>query len=230
MTSRPTPPALSLSAPVGALRLAVLSLIVVLAAAFAAPPARASTPAEQFVQTNIEKGMHILGNKALSETAKRKEFRNLLLNLADIRRTALFTLGAARRTAHPHDIHAFVDAFKNYAIAVYQSRLSAYSGQRLKVTGSTERAPGDYVVTTILVDPNSSSDKQPIQVDFRVDKVKGDFKVLDVSVVGVWLAIEERDQFTAFLSQHNDSVPALTKHLQELTTKLESDGDQASNN
>ena len=228
MTSRPPLHARSLTAPISALRLAALSLVLVLAAAFAAAPARASTPAEQFVQINIEKGMHILNNKKLSDSARRTGFRDLLLGLTDIRRTALFTLGAARRTAHPHDIDAFVDAFKNYALAVYQSRLSAYSGQTLNVTGSTERAPGDYVVTSVLVDPNASSDKQPIQVDFRVDKNKGGFKVLDVSVVGVWLAIEERDQFTAFLAQHNDSVPALTKHLNELTVKLESGNDQAS--
>ncbi len=92
-----------------------------------------------------------------SDDAQRAtEFRDLLIGLTDIRRTALFTLGAARRTANPHDVDAFVDAFRNYAIAVYQSRLSAYSGQTLKVTGSTERAPGDYVVTTVLVDPNGS--------------------------------------------------------------------------
>lgn len=228
MTSRPPLHARSLTAPISALRLAALSLVLVLAAAFAAAPARASTPAEQFVQVNIEKGMHILNNKKLSDSARRTGFRDLLIGLTDIRRTALFTLGAARRSAHPHDIDAFVDAFKNYALAVYQSRLSAYSGQTLNVTGSTERAPGDYVVTSVLVDPNASSDKQPIQVDFRVDKNRGGFKVLDVSVVGVWLAIEERDQFTAFLAQHNNSVPALTKHLNELTVKLESGSDQAS--
>lgn len=228
MTSRPPLHARSLTAPISALRLAALSLVLVLAAAFAAAPARASTPAEQFVQVNIEKGMHILNNKKLSDSARRTGFRDLLIGLTDIRRTALFTLGAARRSAHPHDIDAFVDAFKNYALAVYQSRLSAYSGQTLNVTGSTERAPGDYVVTSVLVDPNASSDKQPIQVDFRVDKNRGGFKVLDVSVVGVWLAIEERDQFTAFLAQHNNSVPALTKHLNELTVKLESGNDQAS--
>ncbi len=228
MTSRPPLHARSLTAPISSLRLAALSLVLVLAAAFAAAPARASTPAEQFVQVNIEKGMHILNNKKLSDSARRTGFRDLLIGLTDIRRTALFTLGAARRSAHPHDIDAFVDAFKNYALAVYQSRLSAYSGQTLNVTGSTERAPGDYVVTSVLVDPNASSDKQPIQVDFRVDKNRGGFKVLDVSVVGVWLAIEERDQFTAFLAQHNNSVPALTKHLNELTVKLESGNDQAS--
>lgn len=99
-----------------------------------------------------------------------------------------------------------------------------YSGQTLKVNGSTERAPDDYVVSTVLVDPNASSDQQPIQADFRVYKVRGDYKVLDVSVVGVWLAIEERAQFTAFLAQHNDDVSALTRYLNELTAKFENGG------
>jgi len=205
---------------------AALVALIVAAAALAGPPARAATPAEHFVQTNIEHGLSILNNKAISDTERRSEFRHFLLGLTDIRRTALFTLGAARRTARPADVNAFVDAFRNYAIAIYQARLSAYSGQQLKVTGSTERAPGDFVVTTLLVDPSRASDRDPIQVDFRVDSKHGKFVVLDASVVGVWLAIEERDQFTAFLAQNNNSVPKLTHHLRELTTKLES-GDSA---
>ena len=79
------------------------------------------------------------------------------------------------------------------------------------------------MVTSVLVDPNNSADKQPIEVDFRVDGTGNNkFVVLDVSVVGVWLAIEERDQFSSFLAQHNDSVPALTKYLRDLAASLES--------
>jgi phospholipid transport system substrate-binding protein len=209
--------------PVTALRLMALGLVVALTAALTAP-AQAASPAEHFVQINIDKGLGILSNKALNDTQKRTEFRNLLLGLASLDRTARFTLGRAVHTASPHDVAAFTDAFRNYAITVYQSRLSAYSGQSLKVTGSTERAPGDFVVSTVLVDPNGAGDKQPIEVDFRVDKAGGTFKVLDVSVVGVWLAIEERDQFTAFLAQHNNSVSALTRHLNELTARLQTSG------
>lgn len=210
--------------PFAALRRLALGLTLALGALLAATPAvQAATPAESFVQANIDKGLSILSNKKLSDSDRRAQFRDFLIGLTDIKRTALFTLGAARRTASPADVDGFVDAFRNYAIAVYQTRLSAYSGQSLKVTGSTERAPGDYVVTTLLVDPSSdSAEKQPIQVDFRVDGDNGKFVVLDASVVGVWLAIEERDQFSAFLAQNNDSVPALTKHLNDLAKKLES--------
>jgi phospholipid transport system substrate-binding protein len=202
-------------------RAALAALTMMLAAALAGAPARAATPAERFVQTNIEHGLSILNDKAISDAKRRSEFRRFLIGLTDIQRTALFTLGAARRTASAAEVNAFVDAFRDYAIAVYQARLSTYSGQSLKVTGSTERAPGDYVVTTVLVDPNHASDQDPIQVDFRVDSKHGKFVVLDASVVGVWLAIEERDQFTAFLAQNNNSVPKLTHHLRELTAKLE---------
>jgi phospholipid transport system substrate-binding protein len=210
---------------VSAVRLVAASLAVMLAAGLTSLPAQAGTSAqaEAFVQANIQKGLEILGDHKISDTERRSQFRDFLLTLTDAKRTALFTLGAARRAASPADLNNFVNAFRDYAIAVYQARLSTYSGQTLKVTGSTERAPGDYVVTSVLVDPNNSADKQPIEVDFRVDGTGNNkFVVLDVSVVGVWLAIEERDQFSSFLSQHNDSVPALTKYLRDLAASLES--------
>ena len=93
------------------------------------------------------------------------------------------------------------------------------------MTGSTEVKPGDDVVTTILVDPSGKSNGQdPIEVDFRVDQENGKFVVIDASIVGVWLGQEERDQFTAFLQQNNDNLPALISHLQGLTAQLRNGG------
>lgn len=203
-------------------RAGILTLGLALFASIAAAPAQAMAPVESFVQTNIQKGLDILNNRKVSDNQRKQDFRNFLLSLTDMRRTALFTLGAARRTANPAELDKFAAAFRDYAVAVYEARLTNYSGQTLKVTGSTERAPNDYVVTTVLADSSGNSpDKQPIQVDFRIDQDGSKFVVLDASVVGVWLAIEERDQFTAFLAQHDDSVPALTVHLNELTAKLQ---------
>lgn len=203
-------------------RMAALMLSLALFANLATAPAQAMPQVETFVQTNIQKGLDILNNRKIGDAQRKQQFRDFLISLTDMRRTALFTLGAARRTAAPAELDDFANAFRDYAIAVYEARLDGYSGQTLKVTGSTERAPNDYVVNTVLADSSGNSpDKQPIQVDFRIDKDGSKFVVLDASVVGVWLAIEERDQFTAFLAQHNDSVPALTAHLKELTARLQ---------
>ena len=40
--------------------------------------------------------------------------------------------------------------------------------------------------------------------------------MIDFSVAGIWLALEERDQFSAFLGQNNGSIPTLVSHLHDL--------------
>jgi phospholipid transport system substrate-binding protein len=207
----------------------VLLSLMALAAAFTVlQPARAATSAEAFISTNIDKGLQILGNKSLSQSQRATQFQTFLEGLTDISRIAKFTLGNARRTASPADVAAFDAAFRNYAIAVYQSYFNKYAGQSLKVTGSTSVAANDDVVKTILVDPNDRSGN-PLEVDFRVKSDTGRPMVVDVSVGTangglISLAIEERDQFSAFLAQHNNSVPALVAHLNQLTAQYRSGG------
>jgi phospholipid transport system substrate-binding protein len=207
--------------------LSAWAMLLGLALALAAQPALAQTAgAENYVSANVQRGLTILNNHSISETQKASEFRDFLTSLTDIRRIALFTLGAARRTAPPPQIDAFVDAFHNYATAVYQSRLKGFAGQYLKVVGGSEHGPDDYIVRTILVDPTGRTEQQgePIEVDFRVDGGNGHFVVIDVAIAGVWLALEERDQFTAFLEENNGNLNLLISHLNTLTQQLRGGG------
>ncbi len=84
------------------------------------------------------------------------------------------------------------------------------------MTGSQVRQPGDTIVTTQMIDPNDQSGQTPLEVDFRVLSDNGKRVVIDFSVAGIWLAIEERDQFSSFLGQNNGSIPTLIKHLGDL--------------
>ena len=198
-------------------RRAVLALFVAAAGFFALQtPAAAATPAEAFVQANVAKGLAILNNRNASADQKRGQFQGFILSLTDMKRIANFTLGQYRRTATDQEKDAFAAAFQNYAIAVYQSYFAKYSGQSLRVTGSQEHAPGDTIVATQMIDPNDHSGQQPLEVDFRVLTDNGKFVVIDFSVSGIWLAIEERDQFSSFLGQNNGSIPTLINHLGDL--------------
>lgn len=205
-------------------RAAIAALILILGACFAATSASAESGAEAFVRNNVQRGLTILNNHGIPDAQRRAQFREFLTSLTDIRRIALFTLGSARRTTTPQETEQFVNAFREYAVAVYESRLSAYSGQTLRVTGATERAPGDDIVTTVLVDPHAANQGEPIEVDFRVASNDGHYVVIDASIAGVWLALEERDQFTAFLQENHNSVPALIFHLDALTRRLRAGG------
>jgi phospholipid transport system substrate-binding protein len=201
------------------MRRAVLAMAVLLAVPLlTAGPAAAANVAEAFVGDNIHKGLEILNNKKLSTVQRRDQFETFLLGLVDVRRIGLFTLGQYRRTAPPEDVEAFVGAFKNYAVAAYQSYFAKYSGQTLKVTGSTERSPTDFIVATQLMDP--ATNQPPLEVDFRVRTDTGKPVLVDVSVSGIWLSLEERDQFVAFLGQNNGNVRTLIAHLSDMAVNL----------
>ena len=201
----------------------MMTLLLALPFAFAAQPARAASPAETFIDQNVQRGLSILADNSLSDQQKRDKFRGFLLNLTDLKRIALFTLGPARRTASDADKAAFVNAFQEFAVSIYESRLTSYSGQTLKVTGSQTTGRGDTIVNTTLVDPHASTN-QPLPVAFRVSNSDGKMVVIDVNVLGVWLAIEERDQFSSFLGDHGNSVPALVAHLKDLTAQMRAGG------
>jgi phospholipid transport system substrate-binding protein len=198
-------------------RRAVLAMTLAVAAiGLSAVPSTAASPAEEFVQANVNKGLAILNNHGASADQRRQQFQGFILGLTDMHRIANFTLGVYKRSATPADQDQFAAAFQGYATAVYQSYFAKYSGQTLRVTGSQEHAPGDTIVTTQLIDPNDHSGQQPLEIDFRVLSDNGHFVVIDFSVAGIWLAIEERDQFSSFLGQNGGSIPTLISHLHEL--------------
>ena len=194
------------------------------AAALAPTPAfarnaQAANPASAFVNDNIHKGLEILNNKSLSVEQRRVQFEGFFLGLTDMNRIAAFTLGQYRRGASQADQDAFGNAFQNYAVAVYQSYFAKYAGQTLRVMNSQERAPGDFIVTTEMNSPNDRTG-QPLEVDFRVRTDGPKPVVVDMSVAGIWLAIEERDQFTSFLGQNNGDIKLLIQYLSDLAKQF----------
>lgn len=213
------------------LRSAAARFLAVLALLFAVglTGAQAATPAEGFIQDNAQKGLTILKDASLSRDAKQTQFQSFLESLIDIHRIALFTLGAAAKSAPPADVDAFAEAFRGYAAAVYQEQFAHYSGQTLKVTGSVQRAPGDYIVRTVVLEPNGNQSANADEVDFRVADTGGKLQVIDASVMGVWLSLQQRDQFTAFLAQHNNDVKALTADLQARAANIRSGGSPSRN-
>ena len=189
----------------------------ILALALSTQTAVAATPAEQFVSENVQKGLGILNNTTMSKEQRRSEFRNFLLNLTDIKAIADYTLGQYRRTASPEDVTAYENAFREYALSVYQSYFNKYTGQTLQVTGSYPLGNDETVVKTVMIDPKKPSGK-PLEVNFRVMNQGPRMVVVDFSVEGVWIRELERSDFTSFLGQNNGNVALLTQNLRKKTS------------
>ena len=187
---------------------------LVLSLALSTRAAEAASPAEQFVADNAQKAMSILNNAALTKEQRKNQFQTFLLGLTDIQAIGRYTIGQYRRSASPEDLTAFDAAFKEYAMSVYQSYFAKYSGQSLKVTGSTPLGAEDIMVKTVTVDPKKPQAK-PYEVNFRVQTVNGRQLVSDFSVEGVWIRELERNDFTSYLGQKGGDLKALNTMLKQ---------------
>ncbi|HEY4265415.1 MAG TPA: ABC transporter substrate-binding protein [Micropepsaceae bacterium] len=209
--------------------LALLAAICVVAPGAHAAAANAAGAAETFVQQNIDKGYVILNNTSLPQDQRRMQFRNFMLGLTDVKRIGMFTLGQYANGASKADIDAFTNAFTDYAIAVYESRLSKYKGQTLKVTGADVRSPDDVVVNADVVNPSAPPNAPVIKAAFRVRKTADDKPIItDMQVEGIWLALSQRSDFTGFLQQHGGSLAALTDNLKTQVQQLRASNENGS--
>lgn len=177
--------------------------------AFCVSPAWAADPAETFVATNIQQGFDILNDPAASLPQRRERFAAFVIGLTDVRRVALFLLGRYAAAASPADMEAYVATYQDYVLAVYQSYFAQYAGQSLRVIESRERAANDYVVRTMITGDKAA----PMEIDFRVRTDGARPVLVDMGIAGIWLALAQRDQFTAVLGQNNGDIKALIAHL-----------------
>ena len=189
-----------------------LGLLAALALTLALPGrALAATPAETFIAGNIRTGLAILSNAQLAPSQRKAQFQTFLLGITDMKRIAVFTLGPYANSASAADQDAFASAFQNYAVVVYRSYFERYSGQTIAVLRSTQRAPGDFIVVTNMVD--SKSGQPPLEIDFRVRTDEATPVITDFSVAGIWLALAEQADFSAVLAKNGGSIPGLIQHL-----------------
>ena len=179
--------------------------------------ASAAVPAESFISDNIQKSLSILNDPSLSATEKSDRFEHLLLGLTNMKRIAFFTLGQYAADAPQAEQDAFAAAFQDYSVCVYRNYLSRYAGQTLKVTGSSQRAPDDFIVSTVMTDASGNPGAHPLKIDFRVRTDTGRPELTDFSVGGVWIALEERDQFAAFLAHNKGDIGNLIAHLEQVS-------------
>jgi phospholipid transport system substrate-binding protein len=177
--------------------------------------ASASPDAEVFTQRLIDEGVAILRNT--SDPMRRTRFRDFITQYADVRRTAQFTLGQYYRGASPAEFDEFVEAFKNYAIAIYESQLDKYKGESLKVVDSLDTKPGETIVKTVVDNPNA---RDPLRIWFRLSGGNGSYKFFDIAIESAWLGISQKEQFGSILGQNRGSVSALTHEVNARTQRI----------
>ncbi len=207
-------------------RTAFLSALIGAGMLATAPNAFAArdAAAETYVQENASQALSTLGNRGVTGAERRRLFDQLMRQFSDMDRIAMFVVGrySAQLRADPPLRALWINTFKDYAVAVYEDQLTAYSGSNIRVTGSIERIPGRDIVVNSEITPRG---QRPMPVQWRLLRTGEAWKVFDVSLIfeggnQIWLAQAQQLDFLSQLDQTHGDIRALIARVQQTTASL----------
>ena len=110
----------------------------------------------------------------------------------DFTRMTASAVGRAWRTATPEQQKRLQEEFKVLLVRTYAGALSQVNEQQVNVKPLRAAATDAEVVVRTEVLGRGD----PIQLDYRMEKVAGGWKIYDLNVLGVWLVETYRTQFS----------------------------------
>ena len=205
--------------------LAVIALTVVAAttsfaqAPQAAAPANAnmSTP-DGLVKFVVEDVMNtIKSDKAIQSGDLRKVnalVDQKILPYSDFQKTTRLAMGRNWPKATPAQQALITQEFKTLLIRIYGGALAQVKDQKIQYKPFRASADDtDVIVRTVVVGKG-----EPIQIDYRLEKIANVWRVYDINILGAWLVESYRNQFNDQVSK--GGIDGLIQFLQQRNNSL----------
>ncbi|TSH89173.1 ABC transporter substrate-binding protein [Verticiella sediminum] len=117
----------------------------------------------------------------------------------DFEKTTRLAVGRYWREATPEQRQALVDGFRGTLIRTYSGAFSKVDNSaRINMLPFRGDASADDVVVRSQV---MQSGTQPAAVDYRLERTPQGWRIYDVSVEGIWLIQNYRNQFASQIQQ-----------------------------
>jgi len=191
-------------------RFLLTTWFALLAAAAAAPfrPAAAAGP-DDFIRNLGNQAIEVI-RSAASLDQKSAYFHRALHQDFDLRSISRFVLGPYWRGASAADRQQLKDLLEAHLVRFYGQRLAEYNGEGLRVTGS-RTDPGGAVVSSEIIRPQGP----PIKVEWRLTTRNGVYKITDVNVDGVSMALTQRSEFAGLIQRNGGQLAGLLANMGE---------------
>jgi phospholipid transport system substrate-binding protein len=144
-----------------------------------------------------------LGNQAVSVIrsdmplpSKAAYFHRMIHQDFDLTGICRFVLGPYWRVASPAEQHKFRNLFADRLVRFYGRQLAQSGGGDFVASGSRASAE-DVIVTSRII----RSQGAPIIVDWRLGVTNGLYKIKDVAIDGVSMALAQRSQIAALIAR-----------------------------
>jgi phospholipid transport system substrate-binding protein len=190
-------------------RIVTIALVVIAGVLVTPRFAAAGDDPADFIRILGDQGLAVIRSSANLDQ-KATYFHQMLhqdFALTDISR---FVLGPYWRLASGAQRREFRSLFEDYLVHYYGRRFAQYGGETLGVNGSRSD-PAGVIVTSQIIRPQGP----PIEVDWRLVVSDGRYKISDVSIDGVSMALTQRSEFAAIVQRNGGRVAGLLATMRE---------------
>jgi phospholipid transport system substrate-binding protein len=177
--------------------------------------AQAGGDAGAFVADFAQKGIVDILAAKIPNAEKQQRFRAMFKTFFDLPAIGRFVLGRYTRTMKPEDLTAFTPLFEDVIVYTWSRRFSEYNGQSLKVGATTADGEDGAIVKSTIVGTAGEN----YAVDWRLRKRPEGWKIVDVIVAGVSMAITYRNEYNTIIAQQG-GFQGLVAQLQKQVGEL----------
>lgn len=175
----------------------------------------AQNPAINFVDDLADDIIKNVLTAEVTPEQKLETFREAFTKAVDLKSVGQFVLGVYWRKASETDKQAFLDAFTEFTTKTWADRFNMYNGQDILFTGVRNAERNQYYVDSHI------EDKEPVEVIWRLRQKGDSYKIIDIIVEGVSMAMSYRNEYSAILQQNGGNVAALAEELRKKSTEFD---------
>lgn len=177
---------------------AAVAVLLPFGKAVAEAPSEQVQGAARFITWLAEQAIAVLRSDDGSLEQREIAFRRLLSQGFDVHFIGRFVLGKYWRQVSAEQQHDYIALFEEFLLKTYSRRLGGYAGESFAVTGARPAGRRDIIVETRIERPSGP----PIKADWRVRMIDQHYKIIDVAVEGVSMAVTQRSEFAAVIQNH----------------------------
>lgn len=168
--------------------------------------------ADAFVQKVTNEGIEDIINADVPQKVKDERFEKLFNSALDLDFIGQFVLGRYWKTATPEQRKAFIKVYRELNIKTWSARFDEFKGKNFKFVGSTPSNSKNQVFINSTV---AMGEGEPAKVVWRVKQNGSTFKIVDIIIENVSLAITARNEYSAFIKNNAGGIDALIADLQK---------------
>lgn len=167
--------------------------------------------AQSFVEKITTEGIEEIINANISQDKKDQRFEKLFNEALDLDFIGQFVLGRYWKTASETQRTDFIKAYRDLNTKTWGGRFDEFKGRSFVFTGTTSsKSPGQVFVNSHV----DIGQQEPAKVLWRVKETNGKYKIIDIIIENVSLAISARNEYAAFIKNNPGGIDALIKDLQ----------------